>query len=102
MIIAKTYYRNYVAFKSGFTMSDTLDKYLENRIISMIEDYEIIKRSMQQNFIAQMQQNMGFSMRCGQQNEKAVINDKKIESYQKSNNNNYSEAQLLDLSKLSF
>lgn len=47
----------------------TLDKLIEMRIISMIEDHEIIKRSMQQNFAALTQQNLGFSMRCGQKQE---------------------------------
>jgi len=55
-------------------MAETsLDKFIEMRIISMIEDHEIIKRSMQQNFAALTQQNLGFSLRCGQKNELKTI-----------------------------
>lgn len=48
---------------------NSLDKLIELRIMSMIEDHDIIRRSMQQNFVALTQQNLGFSMRCGQKHE---------------------------------
>lgn len=51
----------------------TLDKFIEMRIISMIEDHEIIKRSMQHNFTALTEQNLGFSLRCGQRQELQTI-----------------------------
>lgn len=55
-------------------MIDTsLDKFIELRIMSMIEDHDIIKRSMQQNFAALTQQNLGFSMRCGQKQELQAV-----------------------------
>lgn len=54
-------------------MSDSLEKFIEMRIMSMIEDHEIIKRSMQQNFVALTQQNLGFSMRCGQRQELSAL-----------------------------
>lgn len=58
----------------GIIMSDSaLDKFIEMRIISLIEDHEIIKRSMQQNFAALTQQNLGFSIRCGQKQEMHAI-----------------------------
>lgn len=60
-------------------MSDSLDKFLEARIISMIEDHDMIKRAMQQQFVALMQQNMGFSMRVGQKQEAQVL-EKKVNS----------------------
>lgn len=86
------------------TMSETLDKYIEHRIISMIEDYEIIKRSMQQNFIAQMNQNLGYSMRCGQQLEKGVLKNHNNQLSKTSQNIDHidNKAQMLDLSKIQF
>lgn len=55
-------------------MAETsLDKFIELRIMSMIEDHDIIKRSMQQNFVALTQQNLGFSMRCGQKQELQAV-----------------------------
>jgi hypothetical protein len=53
--------------------NETLDKFIELRIMSMIEDHDIIKRSMQQNFAALTQQNLGFSLRCGQKQELQAI-----------------------------
>lgn len=38
----------------------------------MDADHEIIRRSQNQVFAAQMNQNLGFSIRCGQKMEKGV------------------------------
>lgn len=47
----------------------SLDKFIELRIMAMIEDHDLIKRTMQHNFVALTEQNLGFSMRCGQKQE---------------------------------
>lgn len=38
----------------------------------MDADHEIIRRSQNQTFAAQMNQNLGFSLRCGQKMERGV------------------------------
>lgn len=76
-------------------MSDTLEKFLESRIISMIEDHELIKRAMQQQFVSLMQQNMGFSMRVGQKQELNVMENTKIEQL-----NNFGKIAPIDITKL--
>lgn len=47
---------------------------MANEILTagMDADHEIIRRSQNQTFAAQMNQNLGFSLRCGQKMERGV------------------------------
>jgi hypothetical protein len=69
-------------------MADTLDKFIESRIIAMIEDHELIKRAMQQNFVALSQQNLGFTLRCGQKLEAQAVEKNLTETLKTAQNLN--------------
>lgn len=51
----------------------SLDTYLEQRLISLLEDNEIIRRAMNHTFAAQSNQNLGFSVRVAQKNELKTV-----------------------------